>query len=157
MYELNIKASKAFATSITNALINNDFTPALVIQGLGLNINTVSNYYRALCINNISEINESTNNIVPPSISNTTNAKYFVYILVCNDSSYYTGYTSNLEKRINQHNNGTGSKYTKTRTPVRLVYYEEFSDKSLAMKRERQIKKLAVYEKEQLIEKSRME
>lgn len=82
---------------------------------------------------------------------------FYVYILKRCDSSYYTGYTSNLNKRLKQHKNGIGSKYTKTKLPVELVYYEELDDKSFAIKRENQIKKLTVFEKEKLIEKSRME
>ncbi len=62
---------------------------------------------------------------------------FYVYILKCCDSSYYTGYTSNLNKRLKQHKNGIGSKYTKTRLPVELVYYEELDDKSFVIKREK--------------------
>lgn len=67
----------------------------------------------------------------------------YSYILKCNDNTFYTGWTNNLEKRIAAHNEGKGAKYTKARLPVELVYYEEHETKSLAMKREAEIKKLS--------------
>ena len=70
------------------------------------------------------------------------NTKHFVYIVRCSDTTLYTGYTNNLNKRIETHNRGNGAKYTKIRLPVKLVYFEEFSDKSEAMKREYKIKQL---------------
>ena len=50
----------------------------------------------------------------------------YTYIVKCSDGSLYTGWTNNLEKRIQAHNEGKGAKYTKTRLPVELVYFEEF-------------------------------
>ncbi len=50
-----------------------------------------------------------------------------MYILECSDGSYYTGSTNNLEYRLYQHQNGNGANYTKSRLPVRLVYFEEYS------------------------------
>lgn len=58
---------------------------------------------------------------------------YYVYILECNDGTLYTGYTSNVENRVKQHNKGIGAKYTRGRVPCRLVYVEEFQTKSGAM------------------------
>jgi putative endonuclease len=75
----------------------------------------------------------------------------YVYILECCDSSLYTGYTNNLEKRLSVHNAGKGAKYTRCRLPVKLVYSEEFETKSEAMKREFRIKKLSRDEKKSLI------
>lgn len=75
----------------------------------------------------------------------------YTYILKCFDGTYYTGWTNCLEKRIQMHNRGKGAKYTKSRRPVELVYYEEFDDKRLAMKREWAIKQLTHQEKEKLI------
>lgn len=72
---------------------------------------------------------------------------YYTYILKCKDDSLYTGYTTNLEKRLLAHNNGLGAKYTKSRTPVELVYVEQFESKSEAMSREYQIKQLSRQEK----------
>lgn len=69
----------------------------------------------------------------------------------CSDHSLYTGWTNDLEKRIDKHNNGTGAKYTRNKLPVRLVYYEKFSTKIEAMRREYRIKKLTKAEKETLI------
>jgi predicted GIY-YIG superfamily endonuclease len=81
--------------------------------------------------------------------------KYYVYIVECIDKTYYTGYSNDIEKRIYDHNhNKCGAKYTKTRKPVKLVYQEEFLDKSSAMKREYQIKQLNRKQKEILINAS---
>ncbi len=74
----------------------------------------------------------------------------YTYIVRCNDNSLYTGWTNNLEKRIEMHNTGKGAKYTKSRRPVELVYYEEFEEKEDAMRREYAIKKMTRKQKEQL-------
>lgn len=75
----------------------------------------------------------------------------YTYILKCSDGTYYTGWTNNLEKRVSDHNQGRGAKYTKARRPVELIYYEEFMTKEEAMKREYAIKHLTRQKKEQLI------
>ena len=62
--------------------------------------------------------------------------KYFFYVLLCSDGSFYGGFTDDLLKRLEAHNNGKGAKYTKSRRPVKLIYHEEFQDKNLALKRE---------------------
>lgn len=78
--------------------------------------------------------------------------KYFCYILRCADNSLYTGYTVDLERRLSEHNSGDkGAKYTKNRRPCNLVYYEEFDNKSDAMRRETAIKRLSKKAKEELI------
>ncbi|HNC08403.1 MAG TPA: GIY-YIG nuclease family protein [Anaerolineales bacterium] len=66
----------------------------------------------------------------------------FCYILECSDGTFYTGWTTDPERRVSQHNRGVGARYTKTRRPVKLVYLEEQSDKITALKRERAIKAL---------------
>lgn len=66
----------------------------------------------------------------------------FCYILECSDGTYYTGWTTDPERRLAQHNKGTGARYTKTRRPVKLVYIEPQPDKITALKRERAIKAL---------------
>ena len=66
----------------------------------------------------------------------------YVYILECCDNTLYTGWTNDLEKRIKVHSSGKGAKYTRGRLPVKLVYFEKFHDKKLAMKREYAIKQL---------------
>lgn len=71
----------------------------------------------------------------------------YTYILKCCDGTLYTGWTNNLEKRIIAHNSGKGAKYTKTRLPVALYYYEEFETKAEAMRRECCIKRLSRLEK----------
>lgn len=74
----------------------------------------------------------------------------YTYILQCQDGTYYTGWTNNLEKRLKDHNDGKGAKYTKARRPVMLVYYEEFQTKEEAMRREYAIKKMTRKEKNSL-------
>ncbi len=68
--------------------------------------------------------------------------KAYTYMVECSDGTLYTGWTFDLQKRINAHNSGKGAKYTRSRRPVKLVYYETFDSKSEAMKREVEIKKL---------------
>lgn len=79
---------------------------------------------------------------------------YFAYMVRCSDNSLYSGYTKGTspKKRVEAHNKGIGSKYTRARLPVKLVYYEEFQSKSEAMKREYQFKKLRKAQKEKLVE-----
>lgn len=74
------------------------------------------------------------------------------YILRCSDGSLYTGWTNDIKKRLKAHNEGTGAKYTRGRTPVELVYLEVFETKQEAMKKEAAIKKLTKGDKLQLIE-----
>lgn len=75
----------------------------------------------------------------------------YTYILACVDGTLYTGWTNNLEKRLATHNAGRGGKYTRSRLPVRLVYYEEFEEKTEAQRREWQIKQLSRREKLKLV------
>lgn len=77
--------------------------------------------------------------------------KAYTYIIKCNDDTLYTGWTNNLEKRIAAHNLGKGCKYTSHRTPVELVYYEEYETKQEAMSREYAIKQLTRKQKQELI------
>ncbi len=75
----------------------------------------------------------------------------FVYIVRCADGSLYTGWTTDLDRRIAQHNAGRGATYTRLRRPVTLVYREEMPDRGTAMRREVAIKKLDRPRKERLI------
>lgn len=75
----------------------------------------------------------------------------FVYILKCSDDSYYVGSTTNLTKRIEEHNNGAGANYTKKKLPVKLVYYEECQSIETAFLRERQLHGWSRKKKEALI------
>lgn len=75
----------------------------------------------------------------------------YVYILRCKDNSLYTGWCRDLEERIKKHNSGKGAKYTRAKGPCKLVYYEEISNKSEALKREIAIKKLSKVKKEDLV------
>lgn len=73
------------------------------------------------------------------------------YILQCSDGTLYTGWTIDIERRVKQHNDGKGAKYTKTRRPVKLVYVESQPDKKTALKRERAIKALPRKKKLELL------
>ena len=75
----------------------------------------------------------------------------YAYILRCSDGTLYSGWTNNLEKRLAAHNSGKGAKYTKTRLPVELVYFEEFKSKNEAMSREAHLKQLSREQKLKLI------
>lgn len=75
----------------------------------------------------------------------------YTYILECKDGTYYTGWTNNLEKRLKDHNDGKGAKYTKARRPVVLIYHEMFETKEEAMRREYAIKHMTRKEKEELM------
>ena len=77
---------------------------------------------------------------------------YFVYILKCSDESYYTGVTSNLEKRFAEHNAGTYDGYTRNRKPVKLIYSERINDINDAIVLEKRIKGWSRKKKEALIQ-----
>lgn len=79
---------------------------------------------------------------------------WFVYILRCDDGSLYTGITKDVSRRCEQHNAGAASRYTRSRLPVRVVYQETQSTRSLALKREAAIKAMSRQEKESLINKT---
>jgi len=79
------------------------------------------------------------------------NNSNYTYIVECSDGTLYTGWTTNLDNRIKAHNSKTGAKYTRSRTPVKLVYYEEFATKEEAMSREYHIKQLTRKQKDELI------
>ena len=76
----------------------------------------------------------------------------YTYIVRCADGTLYTGWTNDLKKRIKAHNSGKGAKYTKTRRPVELVYFEHFATKEEAMSREYHIKQLKHAQKQALID-----
>lgn len=82
---------------------------------------------------------------------------HWVYIAQCADGSLYTGMATDIDRRIGEHNAGTGAKYTRSRTPVCAVYREECADKSAALKREAAIKKLPRAQKIALVEAWRAE
>ncbi|MFW6237866.1 MAG: GIY-YIG nuclease family protein [Halanaerobiales bacterium] len=81
----------------------------------------------------------------------TKKNNHFVYILKCSDGTFYTGYTTDVERRIEEHNAGKGARYTRGRTPVRPVHVEAFATRSRAMQREYEIKSLNREKKEQLV------
>ena len=77
---------------------------------------------------------------------------YFIYVLKCSDETLYTGITTDISRRVDEHNSSEkGAKYTKNRRPVELMYTEESKDRSSASKREREIKKLSRIKKLELI------
>lgn len=85
---------------------------------------------------------------------NQERKKHYAYMLRCSDGSIYSGYTTDPHRRKKVHNCGKGAKYTKTRRPVELVYFEEFDNKIDAMKREYAFKQLTHKEKEEIIKNS---
>jgi predicted GIY-YIG superfamily endonuclease len=84
-------------------------------------------------------------------ISDSVSGGWVVYIVKCRDGSLYTGITNNLYSRIASHNNGTAARYTRSRLPVKLLYFEKHPDRSSASKREWEIKKLTLAKKNELI------
>ena len=80
----------------------------------------------------------------------------YTYMVKCSDGTLYTGWTTDLEHRVKAHNDGEGAKYTRSRCPVELVYYEEYATKAEAMTREYSIKQLTRKQKEKLIENKNM-
>ena len=76
----------------------------------------------------------------------------YMYILLCADGSYYTGSTTDLVRRLEQHQNGEGANHTKKRSPVSLLYYEEYSRIDEAFYREKQVQGWSRKKKEALIE-----
>jgi predicted GIY-YIG superfamily endonuclease/predicted GNAT family acetyltransferase len=85
------------------------------------------------------------------TISKKIEEPWWVYIAKCSDGTYYTGISNNINKRLDKHNTGCGAKYTKARAPLNLVYFERHLNRSLATKREHQIKQLTRQEKEKLV------
>ena len=81
---------------------------------------------------------------------------FWVYIVKCSDSSLYTGIAKDPELRVSKHNSGNGAKYTRSRRPVELVYKEPAVDKSAALRREAQIKRLSRSEKLLLISEEKL-
>lgn len=82
---------------------------------------------------------------------------YYVYMLECQDGTFYTGWTVDLQKRVKSHNQGKGAKYTRGRCPVFLRYFEEFPNKEEAMQREWAIKQLSRAAKLELIKSGKID
>ncbi|WP_202081430.1 GIY-YIG nuclease family protein [Caldalkalibacillus salinus] len=78
-------------------------------------------------------------------------SQHYVYILRCKDNTLYTGYATDVSRRLAEHHAGKGAKYTRGRGPLKLVYVERCEDRSAALKREAQIKKLGRTQKIKLI------
>jgi putative endonuclease len=76
--------------------------------------------------------------------------RYYVYVILCKDNSYYTGYTKNLDSRMALHKNGKGARYTRMHKPKRLVHVEQFRSRAEAMRREKKIKRLSHRQKFEL-------
>ena len=84
-----------------------------------------------------------------------SDGNHHVYVLRCADDTLYTGYTTDIERRVEEHDSGEGAKYTRGRTPVELVHVESFDSQSAAMSREYEIKQLSRARKESLVERNR--
>ena len=79
---------------------------------------------------------------------------HYVYILRCGDDSLYTGYSTDVERRVREHREGTGAKYTRGRGPLELVHVESYATRSAAMSREYEIKQLSRTRKVRLVAES---
>jgi putative endonuclease len=79
---------------------------------------------------------------------------WFVYIVRCSNDSLYTGITTDIDRRIEQHNSGKGAAYTRSHRPVRLTYSETVENRSSAAKRESELKKLSKQDKELIVNKA---
>ncbi|RSI81569.1 GIY-YIG nuclease superfamily protein [Streptococcus mitis] len=77
--------------------------------------------------------------------------KAYMYVVECSDGSYYTGYTTDVKKRLAVHNSGKGAKYTRARLPVKLIYVEEFASKEEAMSAEALLKRKKRPQKERFL------
>jgi putative endonuclease len=77
----------------------------------------------------------------------TANKSYYVYLLLCDDGSYYTGYTNDLASRFERHKRGRGARYTRMRKPKKIVYVERFGTRVAAIRREQEMKALSHREK----------
>ncbi len=84
--------------------------------------------------------------------SGKSSNSWHLYVLRCCDGTFYTGITNNLARRLWQHNKGTASRYTRSRTPVTLIYHERCDGRSNALKKEYQLKVLSRTEKEEYIQ-----
>ncbi len=83
--------------------------------------------------------------------------RWYLYVLACGDGSFYTGITNDLARRLDQHNRGTGSRYTRSRRPVTLRYREGCRDRSSALKKEYAMKARTRQEKEAYMQEKRKE
>lgn len=75
---------------------------------------------------------------------------YYVYVILCDDGSFYIGYTKNVKSRLRLHMNGKGARYTRMHKPKKLVYAEQFESRAEAMRREKRLKKLGHQQKREL-------
>lgn len=82
---------------------------------------------------------------------------HYVYILQCADGTFYTGYSTDPQRRAREHNDGNGAKYTRGRTPVNLVHTEEFNTQSEALEREYEIKQMDRQEKATVMKRSSLQ
>jgi putative endonuclease len=76
---------------------------------------------------------------------------YYVYIILCIDGSFYTGYTKNIDARVRLHTSGKGARYTKIHKPQKVAYFELFDSRAKAMRREKELKKMTHQQKMNLI------
>jgi predicted GIY-YIG superfamily endonuclease len=86
-----------------------------------------------------------------PVRKKSSRVRWRLYILKCGDGTLYTGITNDLDRRVRQHNNGTASRYTRSRLPVNLVHHESCRGRSGALKKEYRLKQLSRKEKEEYV------
>ncbi len=88
-----------------------------------------------------------------PKKARKKSKRWLLYILQCSDNTFYTGITNDLQCRLDKHNNGSASRYTRSRRPVKVIYYERCLNKSSALKKEFKVKALSRAEKKIYIQK----
>ncbi len=87
----------------------------------------------------------------PHKTRRSRSVRWYLYLMACSDGTFYTGITTDIARRLSEHNNGTASRYTRSRLPVKLIYQERCQNKSSALKKEYGIKALSRKEKENYI------
>jgi putative endonuclease len=127
-------------------------TRLLNIYALAVQFTVVSLRFEAKRIGNMSQDAEEdrASNLQENHSQNNT-LIWYIYIVECQDSTYYTGMTSDLARRVKEHKTGNGSRYTKSRRPIKLKYFEITSTRSEAVKREMEIKNYSRKKKKELI------
>jgi putative endonuclease len=105
----------------------------------------------------VASHSESPSPAKPLAAGSTDTAAHFVYLILCADHTLYTGYTTNVERRLAAHNAGTGARYTRGRRPVTLVTTWHFTSKGEALRAERAIKSLSRAQKWRLAQEAGLE
>ena len=147
---LSMRASGDWAAEDLSGLLQMD-SGSMARQLLGLGRRKPKSINQLQCGNLHAMAEDLTSGILPSPHKpyNRLVSGYYCYILECADGTFYTGWTTDHDRRLDQHNRGQGSRYTRARRPVQLVYLEDQPDRSSAQKRERCLKALPRSQKEE--------